>query len=256
MLSGLKLTTIVLISLPFSLVIIILGLADPHGKGVYHIFRFWCCVSLWIVGVRLKVRHCGALDRTRVYVFVANHQSMIDIPVLVHALPEFQLRWIAKKELLLVPFLGWAMWASKHLTVDRSKISDAKQILEKAQAKLANKVSVVVFPEGTRSPDGRLLPFKRGGFLLAQRADAPVVPVTIKGSAAVLPKGDWRLRKGEVEVIVGQEVRPDPASDPRQLLQHVRNVIAKGLEEQAGRDRRAVEPTPLNALEITSPRLQ
>ena len=111
-----------------------------------------------------RVRQGGHLEPGRAYVFMANHQSNIDIPVLVRALAPFQLRWMAKRELLRVPFFGWALWASKHVVVKRARSKDVAAAMTSACDRLARGISMVVFPEGTRSRDGQLLPFKRGGF--------------------------------------------------------------------------------------------
>jgi 1-acyl-sn-glycerol-3-phosphate acyltransferase len=163
---------------------------------------------------------------------MVNHQSNIDIPVLILGLRAFQLRWLAKKELLWVPLFGWAMWAAKHITVKRTDRSAALQSLKKAERRIASGISLVFFPEGTRSPDGRLLPFKRGGFWLALQTQTPVVPITIAGSGALLPKGDWRIRRGEIDITVGE---PLLAEDYRSgkllaLSNQVRSIIAKQLE--------------------------
>jgi 1-acyl-sn-glycerol-3-phosphate acyltransferase len=162
---------------------------------------------------------------------MVNHQSNIDIPVLVQTLSQFQLRWIAKKELLWVPFFGWAMWASKHITVDRSDPLDAAKSLQRAKERIAAGISVVVFPEGTRSRDGKLLRFKKGGFLLAAQTGAAIVPVTINGSGALLPAGAWRLRAGTIEVTVGESL-PVEGFRPgnlRLLSEQVRERIAEQL---------------------------
>jgi len=206
MLYGLKLALICMITLPATVLIILLGLFDPVGKRVYEIGRFWSWTILKIGGVSLNVQGLTQLDPRRQYVFMANHQSNIDIPVLMQSLPGFQLRWIAKKELLWVPFFGWAMWAAKHITVDRSDRLDAVKSLKQAKERIDAGISVVVFPEGTRSKDGRLLPFKRGGFLLAIQTGAPIVPVTINGSGAVLRVGGWRLHRGKIDVTIGETI--------------------------------------------------
>jgi 1-acyl-sn-glycerol-3-phosphate acyltransferase len=231
MLYSLKLVVIGMVTLPATIVIILVGLFDPYGKVVYEISRCWAWMILAISGVSLKVNGLSRIDSNRPYVFMVNHQSNIDIPVLVHSLPGFQLRWIAKKELLWVPLFGWAMWAAKHITVDRSDRFNALGSLKKAKQRMKAGVSIVVFPEGTRSTDSTLLPFKGGGFLLAVRAQTPIVPVTISGSGAILPKGDWRLRRGHVEVIVGEPVpvenyRPGTL---RALSSQVEELIRKNL---------------------------
>jgi len=227
MLYTIKLVLIVLITLPASLLIMPLGLLDRHGKIAYKISRLWTWGILKIGGIRLMVKGLEHLDSSRQYIFMANHQSNIDIPVLVQSLTKFELRWVAKKELLFVPLFGWAMWASRHIVVDRSNRSKAMTSLRKARERIEGGISVVVFPEGTRSSDGQFLPFKRGGFVLAVKTQTPVVPITINGSGTILPRGDWRMRGGEIEVIVSDPVPLDQyhAGNIRGLLSHVRAIM-------------------------------
>lgn len=231
MLYFLKMAGIWAVTVPAALLTVIFGLFDPHGKYVYCVTRFWSWMILALIGVTIKVRGLSRLDGRQQYLFLVNHQSNIDIPVLVQSLANFQLRWIAKKELLWVPFFGWAMWAGKHIILDRADSAGALGSLKKAAARMASGISVVVFPEGTRSPDGRLLPFKRGGFLLAAQTGAPIVPVTISGSYKIMPKGDWRLRPGIVEVHVSE---PIPMAARRQgslraLATEVQRIVEKNL---------------------------
>ena len=226
----LKLALIVLGSIVQSIPMIALGLVDPDGKRVYPMFRFWSWCVLKTGGVRLKVRDTSRLDPRQAYVFMANHQSNIDIPVLVQALAPFQLRWMAKRELLRIPFFGWALWASKHIIVKRSRSKDVVAAMAGAREKLTRGISVVVFPEGTRSTDGQLLPFKRGGFRLAEQAGVPIVPVTINGSGVLMKRGDWRLKRGEVEVVIGNAIPPGDADDrSRGQMHRVREAIGSGL---------------------------
>jgi 1-acyl-sn-glycerol-3-phosphate acyltransferase len=232
MLFGLKLLMICAVTVLAALLVILLGPFDHYGKSAYGITRLWTRLILTIGGVAVRVSGLSQINPKQQYVFMVNHQSNIDIPVLIESLPGFQLRWIAKRELLWVPFFGWAMWAAKHITVDRSCRFDALGTLKKAQERMKDGISVVVFPEGTRSSDGNLLPFKRGGFLLAAKAQIPIVPVTITGSGTILPKGDWRIRGGKIEVTVGA---PVPAEDHRPgtlrgLSAHVQELIEKTLQ--------------------------
>lgn len=231
MLYALKLVTIGMITMPAALLTILVGLFDPHGKHVYGISRLWSWTILRACGISLRITGLNHIDPQQRYVFIANHQSNIDIPVLIQALLAFQLRWLAKKELLWVPFFGWAMWAAKHITVNRSNRADALKSLKKATEHIASGISLVFFPEGTRSPNGRLLPFKRGGFWLAVKTQTPVVPITINGSGALLPKGDWRIRRGEIEVTVGKPLLVENGH-PGKLLaisNQLRDIIAKPL---------------------------
>jgi len=222
----LKLALIVLGSILQSIPIIALGLVDPDGKRVYPMFRFWSWCVLKTGGVGLKVRQAGRLDPDRAYIFMANHQSNIDIPVLVRALGPFQLRWMAKRELLRIPFFGWALWASKHIVVKRTRSKDVAVAMASACEKLGQGLSVVVFPEGTRSVDGQLLPFKRGGFRLAEKAGVAVVPVTINGSGLLMKRGDWHLKSGEVEIVIGEPIPSDDSDDrSRRQMQRVRDAI-------------------------------
>ncbi|MFQ5850423.1 MAG: lysophospholipid acyltransferase family protein [Candidatus Binatia bacterium] len=224
---SLKLLLIGLVSLPAGIVILFLSPFDREGKLAYRIAQIWTWAVLRIGGIRLKVHGVERLDPNRQYIFVANHQSYIDIPALVQALTQFQLCWMAKKELLWVPLFGWVLWSSKHIIVDRSNLSTAMASLRKARDKIQGGISVGIFPEGTRSPDGRLLPFKRGGFVLAVKVQAPIVPVTIKGSGAILPRGDWRIRRGEIEVIVSEPIAVNQyhLGNLKHLLRLVRDKI-------------------------------
>lgn len=226
-----KSVTIAVITIALSMLTILCGLFDPQGKRVYLIARLWTRLILQIGGITVNVEGLNSLDSKRQYLFVVNHQSNIDIPVLIQALPNFQLRWIAKKELLWVPLFGWAMWASKHITVNRTDSLDALKSLDTAKRRIAAGISVVIFPEGTRSIDGKLLPFKRGGFLLALKTRTAIVPVTISGTGKLLPKGDWRIRGGEIKVTIGAPLTVENfrAGGLRGLSAQVHEIIAASL---------------------------
>lgn len=227
----LRLTLALFITIVLTTLTILLGIFDRHGKRVYCINQLWTWLVLRIARISLTVRGLENLDPSEQYVFMVNHQSNIDIPVLVQSLSQFQLRWIAKKELLWVPLFGWAMWATKHITVNRSDPGDALKSLDRAKRRMAAGISVVVFPEGTRSPNGKLLPFKKGGFLLALKTGKNIVPVTINGSGQLLPSGDWRLRSGNVEVIVEKAIMTKTfrAGSVRSLSDQVRQAIGAHL---------------------------
>jgi 1-acyl-sn-glycerol-3-phosphate acyltransferase len=234
-----QLCVLLVVTVPLALVTIAFGAMDRHGKRVYRINQLWTWLVLRMGGISLRVRGLENIETGRQYVFMVNHQSNIDIPVLIQSLVRFQLRWIAKKELLRVPLFGWAMWATKHITVDRSDPLDAVKSLERAKERLAAGISIVVFPEGTRSRDGRLLPFKKGGFLLAAKTRTAIVPITIVGSAGVLPAGGWKLRPGAVEVFVDSPIATEDyrAGKLKALSDQVRQVIAARLHQAA-----AVQP--------------
>jgi 1-acyl-sn-glycerol-3-phosphate acyltransferase len=232
---ALKLALIVVITVPATLLTILIGLFEPHGKHVYGISRCWTWAILRLGKISINVMGLDQIDPRQAYVFVANHQSNIDIPVLIQSLMAHQLRWIAKKELLWIPLFGWALWASKHIPLDRADSRSAMKSLRTARERIRAGISVVVFPEGTRSRDGTLLQFKKGGVLLALQTGTPIVPVTINGSRKVLPVGAWCLRPGTIEVIIGKPLavagfRP---SNLRKLSAQVREAVEKYLQRPA-----------------------
>ena len=182
--------------------IILLSYLDPYAQRAWRLVRFWVWGSLWFCRVKVRVRGREHVDPHRVYLFMANHQSLFDIFALAAALPDFQLRWMAKRELLRVPVFGWVLRATKQILVDRKNRTQAITTLRQVRRLLDAGISVLFFPEGTRSPDGHLLPFKPGGFAVAIEKGVPVVPVTIKGSREVWPPRDWRIRGGEIEVVL------------------------------------------------------
>jgi 1-acyl-sn-glycerol-3-phosphate acyltransferase len=231
MLHLVQLTLLIAVTIPLATATILFGLFDSNGKSVYRLNQFWTWSVLRIARVSLKIRGLENIDPGQQYVFMVNHQSNIDIPVLVQSLTQFQLRWIAKKELLWVPLFGWAMWATKHITVDRNDPTGARKSLERAKRRIAAGISVVVFPEGTRGRNGRLLPFKKGGFLLALQTGKNIVPITLNGSGQILPSGDWRFRPGIVEVIVEKPIITASyrAGTLRSLSDQVRQAIAAHL---------------------------
>jgi 1-acyl-sn-glycerol-3-phosphate acyltransferase len=225
----LKLCVFMLITVPAALVTIFLGLLDRHGKSAYRASQIWTALILRMGGVVLRVKGSEHIDSRQQYVFMVNHQSNLDIPVLVQSLVSFQLRWIAKRELLWIPFFGWAMWASRHITIDRADPLDAIRSLKRARERIAAGISIVVFPEGTRSRDGKLLRFKKGGFLLAAQSSRPIVPVTINGSRQVLPAGAWRLKRGTIDVIIGEPIAVDGFGPG--TLRHLSNQVRQAIEK-------------------------
>ncbi|MGH7816314.1 MAG: lysophospholipid acyltransferase family protein [Candidatus Binatia bacterium] len=229
----LEFTVIVFATVLLATLTTLCGIFEAHGKRAYRINQFWTWVILRVAGISLKVAGLENIDPKRQYIFIVNHQSNLDIPVLIEALPEFQLRWIAKKELLRVPFFGWALWATKHVTVDRADPRDAVKSLERAKQMIAAGISLVVFAEGTRSRDRSLQKFKKGGFLLAVQTHTPIVPVTVNGSGSLLPAGAWRLRPGTIEVVVDQPVAVEGfrPGNLRLLSNQVRDKIASHLLE-------------------------
>jgi 1-acyl-sn-glycerol-3-phosphate acyltransferase len=207
------------------------SLIRPKGGGFRPFARAWSWLVCRTCGVRTIARWHPRYDPSRAIVYISNHQSLMDIPALILAMP-VDVRIIAKRELLFIPVFGWALWLAGFVFVDRSDRTRAIQSMEKAVGRLAAGQSIVVFAEGTRSPDGRLLPLKKGGFILAQQASVPIVPVAIRGGHAVLPKGGFRLRPGRMEVIFDApiETRSGTPEERDALIVTVRDRIQALLE--------------------------
>ncbi|MEW6430334.1 MAG: 1-acylglycerol-3-phosphate O-acyltransferase [Myxococcota bacterium] len=196
-----------------------------RSASMWVVQRFWSPVLLWAGGAQLEVQGLEGLDRKRPYVFVSNHQSTIDIPALFVALP-WNTRFVSKKALMYVPFLGWYMWLAKFIFVDRGNRKTAIASLDKAAQQIRDGISIIVFAEGTRSPDLTVKPFKKGPFALAMKAGVPIVPVAIEGSGKLMPKNRWVITPGPIKVLVGKPIDPQPFGDDREgLIAAVRSAI-------------------------------
>jgi 1-acyl-sn-glycerol-3-phosphate acyltransferase len=187
----------------------------------------WSRRLLQVNGARLRVEGLGRLDPGGAYVFVANHASLVDIWALLAAVPQ-SVKFLAKRELLRWPLFGRVLRAAGHLPIDRTDLRHAAAAYDEAAAKIRRGTSAAVFAEGTRSPTGALLPFKRGPFVLAIRAGVPVVPVWIGGTFAMLPRGSLRIRPGEVVVRLGAPIPTGELAheDRERLAQQARAAVA------------------------------
>ena len=177
----------------------------PRGNWTFGVARIWGRCVLKASAVRIQTHYDPALEPGRSYVFLANHQSLFDIPLLLTTCPG-QVRMMAKRSLFRIPIFGWGMAAGGFIPIDRGDRSTARQSFASALARLKAGTSILLFPEGTRSKVDTLLPFERGGFLLAMKTGLPIVPVGIRGTRAVQPKGSFAIRPGTVEVRYGAPI--------------------------------------------------
>ncbi len=219
------------------------SLFEKSGYFAHWCARTWSRLILRTTGVRVDVTGLDRLEPGRTYVFVANHQSIYDIPVLFWSLP-YQLRIIAKASLGRIPFLGWHLRRTGHMLVDRSR-PDRARIFGWASRLTSNGLSLIVFPEGTRSRDGRVGRFKGGSFYLALEAGLPVVPLSVVGSRHVMLKGRLATYPGNVRLIVHDPIdtRDLAGSDARVFAERVRRIIAPDAEQD-----RDVAPPDLDAV--------
>ena len=184
----------------FSVSAFISTLCDSSGRLYAWHARLWARMMLALNLVKVTVRGSEHIPDGPV-IFMSNHQSNFDILSLLAAMPR-RFYWIAKKELFDIPVFGPSMRRGGYIPLDRGDGRKALQSLDEAAATIHKGKSVVLFPEGTRSTDGNLLPFKRGGFILARKADVPVIPVTINGSGAINPANQIRLYSGSITIIL------------------------------------------------------
>ena len=183
-------------------------------------------------GIRVRVVRQEKLEDGRAYLFISNHASNLDPPIITPLLGQ-RISIIAKQELFKIPFFGRAMRAAGFVAVNRADSRAAIHTIRDAIAVLQSGRSMLVFPEGTRSPDGKLLPFKKGPFLLAMEAGVPVVPITIAGSHQAWPKGKMQLNPGEVVVHFHPTIDPRQFKRKEDLLVAVRAAIQSALPESS-----------------------
>jgi len=221
---------IVLYTVVLGAVSVLSTFVDRSGRFAHRCARLWSRLILWTSRVPVDVTGLEHLTPGTTYVFVANHQSMFDIPVVFAALP-YQLRIIAKRSLGSVPFLGWHLKRAGHLLVDR-KQGNAEGILKRWRRLVADGLSLIIFPEGARSFDGVVARFRTGSFLLALQAGLPVVPMSISGTLPVMRRGEVTITPGPVTLVVHPPVYPPagPRTDDmvvaKQFAAQVRGIVA------------------------------
>ena len=207
---------------------LVIGLFDRRGVATHRCAQWWARFILWVSGVRLEMPGRPLPPAGTSCIFVANHSSIYDTPILFGALSH-QLRVMAKATLGYVPFIGWHLARSGHLLVNRKNPGAA--IFKKMQRMIGEGASLMVFPEASRTSDGRMKPFKGGIFLLAIESGLPVVPVTVVGSRVVMPKGRLMVCPATVQVILHDPVPTKglTRADARSLAQRVQAVVGTGL---------------------------
>jgi len=204
------------------------------GSGDFSIWlarRAWSPSALWLAGVRVEVGG-RELMPSGPAIYVSNHESALDVWALFCAIPR-NLRFVAKSELFRIPVFGWYLRLARFVEVNRRDRAQAVAALRRGARIVQGGLSLVVFPEGTRSPDARIQPFKKGPFVLAMEAGVPVVPVAIAGAAALNPKRRLEVQPGTIRVAIGACLQPRDFPDKDALLREVRGRIV-GLHRSLG----------------------
>ncbi|GAB4249211.1 lysophospholipid acyltransferase family protein [Deferrisoma sp.] len=222
---------IALLTLVLGSAAVVAGYTDRRRRWCRHLAPLWCRLLLRVAGVEVRVIHPERLPPAGA-VFVANHQSNLDILALGDVLPHNVL-WLAKRELFRIPVFGRAMAALGYIPVDRGDSEKARASVDEAARRVREGEPVILFPEGTRSRDGRLLPFKLGFVHLAAASGAPVVPLVLRNTADLCPKGSWTVRPGTVEIEVLEPYRIGRIDTPearRAEAGRLREAMAARLE--------------------------
>lgn len=204
------------------------GLFDGSGRFAHRCAQLWARCIMWTSGVRIHLAGAPLPPPEQSCVFVANHSSFYDTPIVFTALPR-QLRIMAKAALVLVPFIGWHLRRSGHVLVNRRNPGAA--IFKRMQRMAASGASLIVFPEGSRTIDGQVHKFKAGMFMLAIENKLPVVPISISGSRVVMPKGRLAVAPATVTITVHDPIVTTTMTrdDARPLAARVRDVVASAV---------------------------
>lgn len=196
-------------------------------------FLYWTGISLaraavWVAGVKVKTEGLDKLDPAGTYIFMSNHVSDLDPPILLPHIPR-RTSALAKRELFKVPILGRALEMAEIVPVERDKRDAAIQAIRRAGEVMRHGIHMTVYPEGTRSADGRLLPFKKGPFHLAAETGFPIVPVTILGTFEMMPKGTYSCKGGTATLVFHAPVDPKSYAGREELMQAVADAIESAL---------------------------
>ncbi len=225
---------VVLTTIFWGTIAIIISFFTRTGNPVHIIARIWARGILYVSRIRVKVNGLNQIDPTQSYVYMSNHQSNFDIPVLLAHLP-VQFRWLAKAELFKIPLFGRAMQGAGYVKIDRFNQESAFQSIKEAATKMKDGVSVMIFPEGTRSLDGRIRPFKKGGFIMAVDAGVPIVPIVLQGTWSIMEKSSLQINTGDVVMNLEKPIATTNYSrqNKDELIEAVRRVICERFEKRS-----------------------
>lgn len=204
----------------------VVGWLPPRGRWMYLCARIWSSLVVRTAGLGIRTDFAEPLSPDTGYVYMANHQSMMDVPVLICTLP-CETRMLAKRGLFQIPIFGWSLRSGGFIPVDRKDLAAARETFAAAIRCLERGRSILLFPEETRSEDDELLPFKSGGFLMALKTGYPIVPVGIRGTGAARPRGSVVNRPQQVEIRYGRpiDVREYGVRKKGALMDEVRSRI-------------------------------
>ena len=222
-------TTGLIIFVWLPMMLVLFAVTAPFDKGRYVVGRWFRIAAMMVAKTnpfwRFRTSGIRIDQPRRPYVVVANHESFADILLISH-LP-WEMKWMSKAEFFRIPIVGWEMRLAGDIPLRRGSPTSAGQAMSHAREVLRQRVSVMIFPEGTRSPTSDLLPFKEGAFRLAIKAGVPILPLAVAGTRTALPKHDWRFGRAvaQVEVLPPVETSDLTLKDASELRDRVRGMI-------------------------------
>jgi len=204
---------------------------DRRLAMLHIVSSVWASCYTWLSPIwSVAITGRENMDRKKAYVMACNHQSMLDIPVIYRIFLHF--KWVSKASLFKIPFIGWNLWLNRHIKLDRSSMKSQRKMLKQCAEHIQNGSSIMIFPEGTRSRNGELRPFKEGAFLIALQQKTDVLPIVLDGSADALPeKGFIPKKKQKISLHILPPVPYETFKDMgiRQLSAHIHSIIAAEL---------------------------
>ncbi len=222
---------IILLSMVLGTLAVLARLFDSSNNLSHKISSLWGRGLCVLNGIRVDIEGLEHVRVDRAQIYIANHQGFFDIFALNAYLPA-QIRWVAKSSLFKIPFVGWSMTASGYVPVERGNRKKSYQAFLATIEKLKAGNSIVIFPEGTRSEDGTIGPFKKGGPLLSVRSGAPLVPVTLMGTGSIIKKGSGIIKPGRIRIIISPPISSQSVSEDKEenVLHNLRDIICKNYE--------------------------
>lgn len=219
---------IAILTLLTAILTILIAPFFPQARFAHAIPKIWSKLTCFLLLIRVKIFGIENIDTSQSYIYISNHQSIIDIFVIYGWLPSV-FKWLMKAELLKIPFVGWACKAAGHIFIDRSLGVGANKSIAEAKTKLQNGVSVVIFPEGSRTHDGKMQHFKRGAFRIAGDLHLPILPITLRGSFERLPRNHGpKFTYGTVEMHFHPPINTENETE-NELLEQAWNIVASKL---------------------------
>ncbi|MGC9977178.1 MAG: lysophospholipid acyltransferase family protein [Syntrophales bacterium] len=206
----------------------------PDENMIHRVANIWAKMLLAIANTKVEIVGAENVIMGKPQIFMANHQSDFDILIVLAHL-QGQFRWIVKKELFQIPLFGKAMQSAGYIEIDREDREKAMLSLDKAAMKIREGKSVMSFPEGTRSKDGRIKPFKHGMFYLAIKSGVPIVPISIIGAGEIMPRRSLRIKPGKITMVIDKPIDISGYSieNRQELIDRVQNIIAKNYDPRS-----------------------